>query len=509
MLNSLVTKLIGLFITLMIIILMVFTWYVSKSSLQNQLQMTQALHQDLAKNMIKENHLLRDGKIDPSVLEHVFHSMMLLGPAFEIYVVDLTGKILAFSAVEGKVKRKVVNLTPIKSFLNQHKKWPLLGDDPRHQSRQKIFSAAKIYQVDKANADDKTNHQGYLYVIIGSELQDTIKQNLLSNKIVDQSVAIVIGSLLFALLSSIILILVITKPLRSLTNKVVNYHQGEGWHQGQLLDHKVKPLERCNEVEQLNHVINQMAATIGQQFEQLASVDQQRKELLSYISHDLRTPLASLTGYLETWIAQQPVEQHTQQQHYIEVALKNAKTLSVLVEQVFELAHLESGSVELNREPVAVAELAQDIIESFKLRAIDAGVSLDVTPRDSSIQVDADIAKLERVLGNLVANAIRHTPKGGQIVISFESIKVEHQHRILIKVADTGTGIPANALPRVFEAHFRAVNTQDGQTGNAGLGLAIVKALLALHQTDIGVTSVEQEGTTFSFSLPQYSTSLN
>ncbi|NRA85779.1 MAG: sensor histidine kinase, partial [Gammaproteobacteria bacterium] len=155
MLNSLVTKLIGLFITLMIIILMVFTWYVSKSSLQNQLQMTQALHQDLAKNMIKENHLLRDGKIDPSVLEHVFHSMMLLGPAFEIYVVDLTGKILAFSAVEGKVKRKVVNLTPIKSFLNQHKKWPLLGDDPRHQSRQKIFSAAKIYQVNKANADDK------------------------------------------------------------------------------------------------------------------------------------------------------------------------------------------------------------------------------------------------------------------------------------------------------------------------------------------------------------------
>jgi len=459
--------------------------------------------------------------------------MMLLGPAFEIYVVDLSGNILAFSAPEGKVKRRNVDVKPLKQFIEklattnkkhaadkeagdkeagdkqagdkkaigQQVNWPLLGDDPRHLERKKIFSAAPIYQ--------NQHQRGYLYVIIGSELQDNLDQNLLGSKIATQTGAIFIGALLFALLASIIIVLAITKPLRALNSKVVSYHKNQGWRQGALLDSSPNLSQPSpgNEVAQLNHVINQMAVTINEQFEQLATIDLQRKELLSYISHDLRTPLASLTGYLETWQQQQgkPVAKRaSEQDHYIDIALKNAKTLSNLVEQVFELAHLETGSVELDREPVAVAELAQDIIESFKLRAQTAQVTLTVSPRDSSIQVDADIAKLERVLGNLVANAIRHTPPDGQIEITFESIELAHQPRILIRVSDTGSGIPKDALPRVFEAHFRAANAPDGASQNAGLGLAIVKELLALHQTNITVSSIERQGTTFSFSLPQY-----
>ncbi|NRA55857.1 MAG: HAMP domain-containing histidine kinase [Gammaproteobacteria bacterium] len=514
--SSLATRIIGLFIALMVIILLLFAWFISQSTVHNQQVTTQALHQELAKNMIKENQLFTKGKIDPVVLDHVFHSMMLLGPAFEIYVVDLSGNILAFSAPEGKVKRRKVDVIPLKQFIDkqsinkpsvgkqvigQKVSWPLLGDDPRHLLRTKIFSAALIYQ--------NQNQLGYLYVIIGSELQDNLDQNLLGSKIATQTGAIFIGALLFALLASIIIVLAITKPLRALNSKVVSYHKNQGWRQGALLDPSpnVMPPAPGNEVAQLNHVINQMAVTINEQFEQLATIDLQRKELLSYISHDLRTPLASLTGYLETWQQQQakPVAQRaSEQDHYIDIALKNAKTLSSLVEQVFELAHLETGSVELDREPVAVAELAQDIIESFKLRAQTAQVTLTVSPRDSSIQVDADIAKLERVLGNLVANAIRHTPPDGQIEITFESIELEHQPRILIRVSDTGAGIPKDALPRVFEAHFRAANAQDGTSQNAGLGLAIVKELLALHQTNITVSSIERQGTTFSFSLPQY-----
>lgn len=494
--TSLATRLIALFIGLMILILIVFSWFVSESGSHYQQQATQALHQDLAKNMVKENQLLRDGRIDAGALKHVFHSMMLLGPAFEIYVVDLNGQIMAFSATDGKVKRKTIDISPIKEFLTAQKSFPLIGDDPRHNSRKKIFSAANIYHNEQ--------HQGYLYVIIGSELQDAIYDNLLGDKLLNQSVAVFVGAILFAVLASIIIILAITRPLSSLSRRVVSYHQDQGWRQGALfITDSDEPAAKGNEVKQLKIVINEMATTIAEQFEQLESIDQQRKELLSYISHDLRTPLAILTGYLETWLRQSSQRDDNDDRHYIDVALKNAQMLSSLVEQVFELAHLETGSVELNREPVAIAELSQDIIESFRLKAQEAGVTLSVTPKDSNIQVDADIAKLERVLGNLVANAIRHTPAGGQIVITFETVTVDAQQRILIRVSDTGAGIPKDALPRVFEAHFRASNKQDSESGNAGLGLAIVKALLVLHQSDIAVTSVEDKGTTFSFSLPQ------
>ena len=190
--------------------------------------------------------------------------------------------------------------------------------------------------------------------------------------------------------------------------------------------------------------------------------------------------------------------------HYIDVAQRNAKVLSGLVEQVFELAHLETGSVELHREPIAVAELAQDIMDSFDLRAQQAGVELDVSPKDTSLQVDADIAKLERVFGNLVANAIRHTPPGGRIVIRFDLVNFDNQEKVHITVQDSGVGISKDQLPRVFEAHFRASNKTDSESGNAGLGLAIVKALLALHHSDIEVESEEAQGTSFSFYLPRY-----
>jgi hypothetical protein len=147
--------------------------------------------------MIKENQLLRDGKIDQTGLEQLFHSMMLLGPAFEIYVVDLKGDILAFSALEGKVKRRNIDVAPVTEFLRGQVSLPLLGDDPCHLSRKKIFSAAKITHNDA--------RQGYLYVIIGSELQDQVFANQLDNRIINQSIAIFIGVVISTILASIII----------------------------------------------------------------------------------------------------------------------------------------------------------------------------------------------------------------------------------------------------------------------------------------------------------------
>ncbi len=496
--KRLTSRLIILFVIIFVTIAMTLLWFVGNSSRSFEQQATQALHEELAAHMLVESQILRFGEIDPAALEHTFHNMMLLGPAFEIYVTDTEGKVLAYSADESKIKRKQIDLTPVKEFLNSNVQFPLVGDDPRHQSRQKIFSAASIYH-DKAL-------QGYLYVIIGSELEDEIIANLTSNKILNDTLVIVIAAIMFALFIGVILIWLITKPITELTTSVLNYQEQQLWQKGlkmALLKNNTSWTSSIEEV-QLAGVIENMSINIANQFEQLKDKDIQRRELLSYISHDLRTPLSSLTGYLETWQTQFSKISPQESAHYIEVAHRNALVLNGLVEQVFELAHLETGSVEIHREPIAVAELAQDIMDSFDLRAKEAGVTLDVSPKDSSIQVDADIAKLERVFGNLVSNAIRHTPPGGNIVIRFSTVTFNGQDKVQISVQDSGIGIAKDQLPRVFEAHFRASNKVDSETGNAGLGLAIVKALLALHHTDIKVESEERKGTCFSFYLPQY-----
>lgn len=496
--KRLTSRLIILFVIVFVLISMTFLWFIENSSRSLEQQATQALHEELAEHMLVESQVLRFGEIDPVALKHAFHSLMLLGPAFEIYVTDTQGGVLAYSADESKIKRRTIDLNPIKEFLAPETKFPLMGDDPRHLSREKIFSAAPIYHNQAL--------QGYLYVIIGSELEDKIIANLTSNKLLSDTLILAISALMFALLVGVILIWLITKPIVELTNSVLNYQKKELWQKGQkiaLLKNNTSWISSTEEI-QLAGVIENMSINIADQFEQLKVKDIQRRELLSYISHDLRTPLSSLTGYLETWQGQYAKTSDENSAHYIDVAHRNSLVLSGLVEQVFELAHLETGSVEIHREPVAIAELAQDIMDSFGLRAQEAGVTLDVSPKDSSLQVDADIAKIERVFGNLVSNAIRHTPPGGNIVIRFSSVTFDHQEKVQITVQDSGIGIAKDQLPRVFEAHFRASNKVDSESGNAGLGLAIVKALLALHHSDIKVESKEKAGTSFSFYLPRH-----
>ena len=179
------------------------------------------------------------------------------------------------------------------------------------------------------------------------------------------------------------------------------------------------------------------------------------------------------------------------------MALRNGRQLHRLVEQLLELARLEARQEPLALEPVAVVELAHDVIARFALDAGQQGVRLAVDAVDPAIQVAADIGKLERVLANLVDNAIRHTPRGGEVAIGVAA----HGGRVLLEVRDSGSGIAAEQLPRIFEARYRGrVAAADGAT-HLGLGLAIVKRLLDLHGSAIRVISAPGQGAAFRFDL--------
>lgn len=490
--NRLLFSLCLLFVLLLIAVLYLY----GNASQSLEQQASQQLHKDLARHMVAEDLLLNHGQIEPTALKQAFHTQMLLGPSFEIYVLDKQGSILAYSAEAHQIKRTHIDLGPVMSFIDNIDTFPLLGQDPRSHSRQKIFSAARI--------TSEQGLEGYLYVIIGGELHDSVSEMLTSDRILQQGGMVILAVFIFGLVVALLLVVIFTKPLRQLSREVRYYRTSEGWQRRDKLALKEGYWNESasNEIAQLGGAFKAMATTIGEQFEQVQQIDAQRKELLAYISHDLRTPLASLQGYLETWQIQHADISADDSAHYIQIALDNARKLNVLVDQVFELAHLETGQVQLVREPVAIAELAQDVVQAFALKADNRHIQLRIAPKDSSLQVDGDIAKLERVLSNLVENAIRHTRDGGEVVIGFKRITRDDVEFIAIEVSDTGIGIPQADLPRVFEAHFRASNKRGEGSRNAGLGLAIVRALLLLHQSDIQVTSEEQKGTTFRFLLP-------
>ena len=205
-----------------------------------------------------------------------------------------------------------------------------------------------------------------------------------------------------------------------------------------------------------------------------------------------------MQGYIETLSINDASLSAEQKKNFIGVALKNSCQLKMLVDQIFELAHLEDGQVSLNMESFNIAELLYDIVAKFTLKAQKKQITLAIEPPVCQVQVHSDIGKLERVLSNLLENAIRHTPEQGVITIKVEEL---NEQQCQLSVIDNGTGIKTEEIAYIFDARYRASNATQSKGQHTGLGLAITKRLLELLQTDIRVKSELGKGTSFSFNL--------
>lgn len=456
-------------------------------------EVRQKLHLGLADYIATHNAPLKNGQVDPKALKDTFTGMMILGPDFEFYLLDKNGKILAHAAKPEKIKRESINMDPILEFINEESMLPILGDDPRSEQGKKVFSAAEVV--------DEQGMKVYLYIIIGGEIYDSIVDLLKGSHIVTLSFWVLIAGLSFSLIVVLFLFGLLTRPIRKLTADIQRFRdQGFSSQGSTVSDWKA---DTGDEIQQLGASFKVMADELKEQFDKVKTTDEIRRDLFSYISHDLRTPLASLQGYLETWQLKNADITEEESQRYIRVAADNARQISHLVEQLFELAHLEGSDVKVNFEPVVIAELAQDVLQQFELKAAEKKVKFEIEPRDSSYIVLADMEKLERIITNLVDNAFRHCVAGDMISILFskQDDELDDIDEIRVEIADTGSGIAEEDLTHIFEPHFRGKNTNSDSKVNSGLGLAITKRLLELQDSDISVRSTEQEGTVFTFSL--------
>ena len=269
----------------------------------------------------------------------------------------------------------------------------------------------------------------------------------------------------------------------------------QDFEQGQL-DRRAN-IDTRDEIGQLAGSFNQMADTIVANMEELKKTDQIRRELIANVSHDLRSPLASIKGYLETLqIKEKDLTTETRRE-YVDTILNITNGLEGLVEQLFELSKLDAMQVQPQLEPFSIADLVQDVVMKFKAVADNSNIQLKAEMADQLPQVFADIGLIERALSNLIDNALRYTPEGGTVNIGIESTN----KKVQVYVSDTGYGIDKKELPLIFDRFYRVEKSRAKTTGGSGLGLAITKKILEIHKSKIDVESKINVGTTFSFNL--------
>lgn len=464
----------------MFIMLMVYS-----SNLYHQ-ELYQKLNRGLAEQIVSHETLLKNGRPDEKKLKSLFKTMMALNPSVEVYLTDATGKILTYSAPPGKVRSERVDTGPILRFLAGDQ-LPILDTDPRNPGRRKIFSAAPVTE----NGDLR----GYLYVIAAGEQYDTIASMLQGSYVLKISLWVAVAGLVFALLAALVIFALLTRRLRWLTEAVERFRT-RGALPGDL-PHR-HPRSGGDEIDRLTVSFDGMARQITAQMEHLKETDRLRRELVANVSHDLRTPLASLQGYLETLQLKKDRLTREEQNEYIETAARHSRRLGKLVSELFELARLDSTETTPEREPFSLAELVQDVLQKFELQAREAGVSLEVRLDANVPFVYANIGLIERVLENLLDNALRHTPEGGSVNLTLEP----GESTVTVRLSDTGCGIADQDLPHIFDRFYRP-RTARGRNGDgAGLGLAIARRILELHGGRIEAASAVRAGTTFTFDLP-------
>lgn len=256
-----------------------------------------------------------------------------------------------------------------------------------------------------------------------------------------------------------------------------------------------------DEVAQLALALNAMTARLAQADADARALDSARRDLVAWASHDLRTPLASLRAMIDS-LADGVVSDPQTVARYLRQAQAEIGRMSALIDDLFELAQLDAGHLVLHCEPSSLADLISDTLGGFRTRAQAKGLSLTGTVGPDVDPVWMAPDKMGRVLQNLIENALRHTPAGGEVHLRATAEK----GRVTVTVKDSGDGISPEDLPRVFERFYRGEKSRsrDGSaSGGAGLGLAIAKGLVEAHGGKIWVESGVGRGTSMTFELPK------
>ncbi|WP_417291707.1 sensor histidine kinase [Cohnella cellulosilytica] len=246
---------------------------------------------------------------------------------------------------------------------------------------------------------------------------------------------------------------------------------------------------------------NEMSHKLKESFDSLYSSESARRELIANVSHDLRTPLASIQSFVEA-LEDEVIKDEETFQRYLHTIRLETRRLGGLIQDLFELSSMEAQGETFAPQPYHVDEILIGTLESFSLHLEEKRLKVEIEMPDKLPAANMMPAQIKRVLSNLLQNAIQYSPVGGKIVLSASRL---NESFLNISVADEGEGMEAAETSRIFERFYRVDKSRSKSSGGAGLGLAIAKSIVGLHGGEIGVRSSVGEGSCFWFTLPIYS----
>jgi len=252
------------------------------------------------------------------------------------------------------------------------------------------------------------------------------------------------------------------------------------------------------DIDTLSRDVQTFAKNKQQQIKNLNLREDYRREFLGNISHELKTPLFTVQGYLLT-LSDGAINDKKISKKYLKRANKGVERLIAIVKDLDLISKLESADLNLNKEPFELIELIQNVFELLEMKAKKRNISLIFNKNYRfPMMVIGDEERFEQVLINLLVNSIKYGKIGGTSTVSIESL---NKNKVLVKVSDNGEGIEAKHLPRIFERFYRVDQSRSREQGGSGLGLAIVKHIVEAHDEAIFVESEFKKGSTFSFTI--------
>ncbi|MDT3501681.1 sensor histidine kinase [Stenotrophomonas maltophilia] len=472
-------KLAAVIAALMLMCCMALLALQMRSNTRHEQEVVQRLSLGLAEHIAQRSELMDTSGMRDAAVRALFGQLMAVNPSVEVYLLDDQGRILGHDAPSGHLMRNRVDVAPLRRLL-AGAPLPILGDDPRSSEGRKVFSVAPLVVQGR--------QAGYVYVVLVGEHRQMLADDLAASNQWNTTLwsVMLVGSL--GLLAGLVAFYWVTRPLRRLTRRIQAFDIDAPTPlppPGPL-----RPGER-DELVILEHAHAQMAQRLGEQWQQLRQQDLQRRELVANISHDLRTPLSSLHGYLETMALKDATLSPEERRRYLGIALAQSAKVGRLARALFELARLEHGEVRLEWEVFALPELLQ----KFELAAQARGQQLHADFPQGLPLVRADLGLVERVLTNLLDNALRHAPEGGRIEVRLRAVA----DSVEVIVSDDGPGVAAAVRAQLFQAPA-ALGARRGENG--GLGLLIVQRIVQLHGRSIALRDSEA-GATFVFELPR------
>jgi signal transduction histidine kinase len=443
---------------------------------------TQLLNKDVAAHIAKFTSPFEGQVINSKKADSVFYNAMVLSPSAEVYFLDTSGKILAFHSPEIEIKLWTIPLLPLKRFIEKGGKVFIKGSDPKEPGNAKIFSASIVTREHKK--------LGYIYIILGSRKSESLVNVLYDSHIIRLAITAFIAMILLSAFLSIFYLKRMQKNFLQMTPVLERFEAG---------DYSARfDFNKQNELLPVMQAFNKMADLLSKTIARLTKSEKERKAFIGTISHDLRTPLSIARGYTETLMLKRETGDITQeeQRHYSQLIYNKMLQIENLVKQLFELSKMESIEFIPKKEPFVLSEIVDESVNTFQMMANEKKIHLECRQCLHHIWINADVRMIERVIQNLVENALKSTPEGGSIIASI----LTKGDSVIFKIENTGDPLPNDLLQWIGNFKKDSELLANRPT-KLGLGLLIIQKTLLLHASSLHA-KYENGMNVFSFTLP-------